>query len=517
MNTKQTQLITEFYRKIRYDEPFRVVCMGDSLTYGYDIVSANRRSADSIPTPNGSVHIRERASITYPEALKKYLDVVYPGKSTIINRGFSGDTVLTSFPKWITNPNSDVTLIMLGTNDSSQEIGVDNYLIGYRQIIERELEWGSAVILLTPPRRLSSDIKGDTYGNAAFQLSNEYGCPVVDMTELTANMSADNFSDTTHFNGKGYNYLGARLASIFIGEGLVNPNKVSSGDTLLCRKHVDGVEFINGVIVANDDNYPTADEQLLGYGNIASMVSTGGKLIYTFYAETDNLLVYPSIYFGALNTDKVKMTLDFGTESQALSSTYILDQMLGDYEKHVPTIVEISKSECNWGTPKDSYYIQGVKDLAEKKIHIPKKGWHTIMIESNDVRLHSMDFISYREMRSMIETNKLKYPNWIDCVYENGWVTSSGPNLKYCRQGNIVILVGWITKPTIDTTIIATIPVGFRPITTQKHKITVGNTLAVQTAEPTLSISNSSGAVSLANVGIITNNILAINVMFAVS
>lgn len=510
---RATELLNEVMRKLRYGEKINIVCMGDSLTYGYDITSEDRRPADSVPTPNGSIHIRERASITYPEALEKYLNIVYPSKVSVINRGFSGDTTTTSFPKWNSNPNSNITMIMFGTNDSSNNVSIENFLGWYRKIIKREIGWGSAVILLTPPRRRETDIKGDTYGNAVYQLGKEFGCPVVDMTEMTANISADNFSDATHLNGKGYNYLGARLASLFIGEGIVNPIKVNSGRVLSAREYVDGIKYISNTGYVANVGYPTPDESELGAG-VACSINENGKVIYSFYTESDDLLIYPSLFFS--NENPIKFSLDFGTESQAVSNSYIYDQSRGDYEKHVTTVINYLKTDCNWRTQTDVFYINGVQSLDEKKIHVPKRGWHTLLIEGNNIRLHGLDFVNFREMRSMVELNKIKFPKWENVIYENGWETASGVPLKYRKEGTLVILTGWITKANLDTTIIATLEEGFRPVITQKHKITVGGTSAIQSNEPTLNISTD-GKISLVHAGNTTNNILAINLVFPVA
>ncbi|MDB1947615.1 hypothetical protein PMY35_07250 [Clostridium tertium] len=59
-------------------------------------------------------------------------------------------------------------------------------------------------------------------------------------------------------------------------------------------------------------------------------------------------------------------------------------------------------------------------------------------------------------------------------------------------------------------------PVGYRPIVTQRHKLTMGGTSAVQSSEPVLNISPN-GTVNLVNSGNVTSNILVINVIYPIA
>lgn len=511
----QSNLLHKAFLKIRDGQVFAIVCRGDSLTYGYDTVSEDRRPVDPVPTPDGSKHYHERASTTYPEALQEYLNNIYAGKATVINRGYSGSTTETNYPKWKdVSANSDITLIMLGTNDVNQSKGIENFLTYYRKIIEQELTWGSAVILLTPPRRKELNIKDDVYASAVFSLGKEYGCPVVDMIELTANMSANNFSDPTHFNGLGYRYIGARLSSLFIGDGIVNPIRVKSGSNLMTRQNIDGVKFINGTSYTSNINYPTSDDSIFGDGLVTAFADAGGSMVYSFYTEEDDLLFYPSLYFTASSIEPVTMELDYGLQPQSLSNVFLLDITdASKVSKFVPTVINYNKEDGNWRPAKDVIYINGVKSLSYPKIHVPKKGWHTLKITGKGIRFYSLQAISYDVMKNKIRTSEIDYPEFIPLQLENEWKVASGATPVVHREGNSVTVVGGVTKTPLDTTHIATLPVGYKPIRMIREIISAGSTSAIQSAEPKITI-DQAGKIYLTHKGSITTEVIMFNVTF---
>lgn len=106
---------------------------------------------------------------------------------------------------------------------------------------------------------------------------------------------------------------------------------------------------------------------------------------------------------------------------------------------------------------------------------------------------------------------------WTDLSYKNGWSTNSGVTLKYKKMSdNLVMLYGWTDKQPLDTTIIATLPTGYRPINTQRHPVTVTGTANVQTSLPILEV-RSNGDIRLVTTGDVpANNGIAINVILPI-
>ena len=81
---------------------------------------------------------------------------------------------------------------------------------------------------------------------------------------------------------------------------------------------------------------------------------------------------------------------------------------------------------------------------------------------------------------------------------------------------NLVMLYGWTDKQPLDTTIIATLPTGYRPINTQRHPVSVTGTASVQTSLPILEVRNN-GDIRLVTTGDVpANNGIAINVILPI-
>ena len=106
---------------------------------------------------------------------------------------------------------------------------------------------------------------------------------------------------------------------------------------------------------------------------------------------------------------------------------------------------------------------------------------------------------------------------WVDLSYKNGWSTNSGVTLKYKKMSdNLVMLYGWTDKQPLDTTIIATLPTGYRPINTQRHPVSVTGTASVQNSLPILEV-RSNGDIRLVTTGDVpANNGIAINVILPI-
>lgn len=106
---------------------------------------------------------------------------------------------------------------------------------------------------------------------------------------------------------------------------------------------------------------------------------------------------------------------------------------------------------------------------------------------------------------------------WVNLSYKNGWSTNSGVTLKYKKMSdNLVMLYGWADKQPLDTTIIATLPTGYRPINTQRHPVSVTGTASVQNSLPILEVRNN-GDIRLVTTGDVpANNGLAINVILPI-
>ena len=137
---RQTQLFSKFIRKLVKGENVTGICQGDSLTYGTDKTSVDRRPADTTPAPDGSANTSERASKTYPEALQEFLSSMFDSTITIINRGYGGIYAERSMRMWNEKVLADFNVLMIGTNDSRNTgcpyVGdIETYIYWVEQLI----------------------------------------------------------------------------------------------------------------------------------------------------------------------------------------------------------------------------------------------------------------------------------------------------------------------------------------------------------------------------------------------
>ncbi|MEB9549525.1 BppU family phage baseplate upper protein [Bacillus cereus] len=425
MRRKQTLLLALFFQKLQRKQPVSINCKGDSITYGLDLYSSDKRPADpEQPDPNST-----KASTTYPEFLQTIMDEVYPGFVTINKISKPGMTAEGALVAWTEDNQADVTFLMLGTNDATYG-GLKAFLEAYRKLIERELSWNTASIMLLPPKQRSiMDAKTDVFRGALIQLAKEYGLPCLDLGEELLNIPANFYSDVLHFNGEGYKFLASKIASFFINGACLYPTKVTSR-SLLIRERTDGVLFINDYSIIHRNNNPTCDDMFDGQG-IAVTINPGGKILYSVYTEQDNIVCFPAAYLGKTNTASLALTLDFGVKPQKISNTNRLgfQQTGASYE---PTVTYTTPNDGNfypvfyqtrWGAFTTN--ISGIRSLSEKMLIIPKAGYHTILIENKsqeEFTFYGLDFKPYDDVVNQVYA---RTPNVVTRSISGGYAAES--------------------------------------------------------------------------------------------
>ena len=412
----QNIYMANFLRNLRNGSPVTIACMGDSMTYGHDVNSEDKRSADTTPCDNGSRHSFTRASITYPESLQKYLNKIYKNNVTVINRGYSGDYVKKGMERWNKKHNANLTIIMYGTNDSRADYvpeeyrgNIDEYLKWYEQAIIREILWGKAVVIFTPPKLQSfGDLDVDTFANGLIQLCKKYNVPYIDTELFTINYNNIN-SDGVHFNGVGYEIFGMKSASVFVSENLLKPQYVKGGTKLLNRQTVDNF-VVNGTYSYSATSGAYTPSELNNTGGSVLNLNPGSSITYSFYCEEDDMFVIPYIYTGA---DKIKISLDFGLKAPENS----IDASIGKGA----TPLDNNKSSLeftNSGTlliNKDEVFTNGVECL-----RIPTKGWHTLTLTNEHSQstggtlvINGIEFMNYDVFASYVNINKYYRQNYL--------------------------------------------------------------------------------------------------------
>lgn len=403
---KQTEALSLFYNKLRNRQNVVLDCQGDSEFYGYDIYSNDKRPPSTSLTDNGVAHVQTRASKTMPEALQERLDTIYgPGVITVKNSGYSGDWVTKGMEHWNSNHNADVTILGYGINDSRHincpyRGDVVQFIKYYRKLIEQKLDFGSAVILMTPVKgkpNTTTERLVDIFSEAVRHLGKEYGIPVVDAQDIMFGRSSNHWSDDTHLNGKGYTALGTVLASIFIGDGVMNPFKIIEDSSILPIWQNSSFQYSGNVGGAQNSGYPTPDFSSEGEGYALMLVDNTAEIIFSFYTEQDDMIVIPSIYSSEMDKN-VTVELDFGIEQ----SQHIIDYVKSDQDRTYVT--EPSSITINMGQLGNNrvYWQNDIRSGKVPYIHITHKGWHTIRIRntmsSGYVVVHGLYLKNYNDV-----------------------------------------------------------------------------------------------------------------------
>lgn len=441
---KNTVLYNRFLFNLRrLHGDIRICCMGDSMTYGTDTNSSDKRSADTTLTDDGSKHLATRASKTYPEVLQRELNKIYDNNITVINHGFSGDGTKKGYIHWNASM-CDLCIINYGINDASNENieymgSVKEFIKWYRLIIERELENNTAVILITPPKQLVISTSGkdsrtsvDIFSNAVYMLGNEYNIPVIDGHLIMEGYGSEYYSDTTHHNGKGYETYACNLLGILIGEGANKPYKINGYDMLGSNILLDNFVLSNGAIIANNESYPTPPE--CKGSSPAILLKDGNSVTYSFYCEQPNMILVPSLYSASSNCN-VKISLDRGVDQpEPQNYFYYKNQNVIDRNIKEPSVIYIKNSHLVDYSNK-VYTLKNTLKDSDPHITIMRRGWHTVTIstsfgnENDSCTLYGIEFLSYNDY-----LNRTYKEITLDLVNCNAYDESRKPKL-YINNG----------------------------------------------------------------------------------
>lgn len=388
-SNSNTVLLARFFEMINKGEVVTICARGDSVVYGQ---AGDTSASDNRPPLGG--HTAYRASTSWPETLETTLRGIYgSNKINVINRGYSGDTALKSLNRWSESCNSNITIICLGINDRTGSI--TDYINNYRKLIEQELKWNSGVIIMLPTKTgFATDNILDRYRGALILLAKEYNCPIIDALEMLKNYSVKEIMpDWTHFNTSGYDIIGKRVASYFIGKSILYPKEVSANDVLLVRKNIDSlILYGSGSTLVDYTTGVTCPE-----GNVpqAIRLTSGSKITYSFKTNEDNLIFIP-IYD---STDGYGLVdLDFKAKQQYNSYININDKF--------PNSIGLSAGKYY---EQENYpdYIN-MSNFLTRTIVITSKGWHTLTVyneNSQYVYFQGFKVISLENLKSrnMIE------------------------------------------------------------------------------------------------------------------
>ncbi|PGK02532.1 hypothetical protein CN892_27270, partial [Bacillus anthracis] len=117
LRVMQAAAIGTFYKKLSTGVSVTIGLMGDSVAYGADYNSADKRPPLSGTTDNGVSFPDTRASTTPVEALQDYFSQLYGSTVTIKPKAFPGDGTKLGWEHWNAS-GSDLVVFNYGINDA---------------------------------------------------------------------------------------------------------------------------------------------------------------------------------------------------------------------------------------------------------------------------------------------------------------------------------------------------------------------------------------------------------------
>lgn len=419
------------------NELITVLCRGDSLTYGYDTMSSDKRPSVLKPNDKGGTQNTTIASITYPEALYEILTNAFNKYVIVENLGISGATCETSFENYYKARKNCLEIIMLGTNDSRNTNypyygDIERFIDYYEQLIIRSTLWGNAIIMVQPPsNQYMRDLNIETYRVAIKKLAEKYCITLIDVSEIMNTLDYTHWSDLTHFTGKGYRHLAYQIANSIILQDISQPLEIQSNSVVLTRPTEDSCKFFGNasysmsVIGYTPYSFVGGDGKTPKRG-IGKYIGDG-KIIYTFKTTEDNLIVMPTLF--CQEGTQIKVTLDHGIQ-QSCTPLSTSQYEFTKFDNNRPSEVIL---EGNGRLAKYDY--RNNFELSDLLI-INSKGWHSLTIEvvSNDILsvskyniLYGVEFLSFEDWYNMKKYNR--YDLLYQSSNEIGTPTPEGTNI----------------------------------------------------------------------------------------
>ncbi|WP_279063219.1 GDSL-type esterase/lipase family protein [Lelliottia amnigena] len=372
---KNIRNLTSAHYKLRRKSGLKILCQGDSITAGYDVVTPDSIAPGDDTVSTGDTY--RHASMTYPKSILNTLPILSGCPVTVTVRAKSGYTAFRAYnePGWQTNPNCDIVFLMYAINDTANTDGqtYDSYMANMEKFIRRLINWGMGVVLCSP----ASGGNGENnplwqmWGESIRNLASVYGCSYFAAHEIGYNRQYGAIqSDAVHFNSKGYAILAEAMISMLLGGGLLQGNRqISSEVHTWPGKQSDQVGFYDvysNLVLSYQDRAATLQRIFGGFPNNTPSMAT-----FSFY----------------LDAEAAEIDLQGYWEDNQIS--IVTD---GWYAGSVPTYVYSTPRSSLW---EKDYSVQStgkyLRNRTSKKLDLlPKRaatligrGWKTIAIFNN--------------------------------------------------------------------------------------------------------------------------------------
>jgi lysophospholipase L1-like esterase len=344
-------------------ETIKIVCYGDSITYG--------KSADT-----GS-----QASDPYPQTLQLMLRNMFNYSGvTVINNGVSGrqtDTALSRFDTEVVTQAPQYVFIMFGINDARDYDGgtydvvpISEYRQNLTDMILKSYQNGITPILIspTPTIEINQNVELVSYNQACIDLANELGVEYIDMHyEVSEYLKLQTkeytqiiMSDSIHFNS--YSFISAIVLKNIInysGQYIDSPRKITA---------LDSMNIVSDTVTNTDVSY-------VPYFIISNNGTNGTYLKAYFYVAKDGLdLIIRTIE--AANTvlsaivkvDGIPITITGDTDLAIEKDNVLVSNITRGYHT-----IEINNTDFVDETPTDLLVIGGFEFKDTKELVVKSR------------------------------------------------------------------------------------------------------------------------------------------------
>lgn len=375
---RQNELVAKYLDINARNLELKITLQGDSITYGHDTVSSDVIAAPTDILPDGSTHSFTRSPRPINISLQKNLREIYGRENiTVENRGYSGDYAKRSYERWRTSNNSNITMFLLGQNDSGASYVPEDqrtYNAFYKwnlMLAIREIIRGSAVIF-TDGYNTRSNNGGDvraTFMEMNSKIAETIGVLFLETSTMLYGCNKTFFSDGVHLNTKGNDRMGARLTPFFVNKQMLDPVKINANDYLGINTDLAQTRA-NGATISSTSGSAGIITGLSGedensYSREVCQLTLDSQALYaTFYLNSKStILNILGGYEGA------EVEIDFGNEQAYCEDNYNMNGVTHElYESLPPSFYARADGEL----PAGKY--------TATRIPILGRGWHTVRI-----------------------------------------------------------------------------------------------------------------------------------------
>lgn len=408
---KQRHLLGEALKKLRNKDAIKFTWYGDSNSVRYTNV------------------VQSTFKFTIGDAYYQNA-----GDVVVNNRANSGYSAKNSFESHTTDHDGNISVINFGTNDATTQEGypslagnIQQYLYWMERLIIRELNWGKAVVLVTPlPTRFDKAWETYSYGspsdpfptykridayemgNALKYLASKYSIPVIDSVESMGSYKDEmfanafqsisvgtQFGDPVHLNEPYTKAWGAKIAAAFIGDLVLNARPVADGDMITVTHGHDPV-------VINSPRDPDAVYQYYAdgieaafaqgddfVGNRALVLTVGERVTFSFYCPSDNMIIYPALM--VFSPAEALIYLDHNDEQPLIK----IDSAVIGTAPGPHNFTQLNAAGSTVNRPK-GFAPLSTRDETNEKLWVPNRGWHTVTVlaVSGSVAVSGLSFFS---------------------------------------------------------------------------------------------------------------------------